>query len=151
VTAGEDARSLQWLQAGQRALRTRFDDFAGALRRNDGTAADVALNDLEGHLVRWTEAEQQALIPAVVRAEIPGRDPRRELSLEFVQIRELTRFLVRQRTDRIRLGDLTGYVENLNRRLSAHERELTNVYYPAAASVLTVEEWTILESARPGE
>jgi hypothetical protein len=29
----------------------------------------------------------------VSRAEIPGRDPRRELRLEYVQIRELTNFI----------------------------------------------------------
>ena len=151
MTAGEDARSIEWLLAGQRALRARFDDFARALRRNDTTALDVALNDFEQHLVRWTAAEEEALLPALVRADIPGRDPRRELSLEFVQIRELTRFLVRQRADRIRLDDLSGYLENLNRRLTVHERELTKVYYPAAVGVLTEDEWKVLESARPEE
>jgi hypothetical protein len=151
VTTGEGERSLAWLLAGQRALRARFDDFARALRRNDATALDVGLSDFEHHLVRWTAAEEQALLPAVVRAEIPGRDPRRELRLEFVQIRELTRFLMLQRADRIRPADLTGYLENLDRRLTAHERELAGVYYPAAAVVLTEEEWVILEGARPEE
>jgi len=151
VTAGEDGRSLAWLLAGQRALRARFDDLARALRRGDATALDVALNDFEHHLVRWTTAEEQALIPAVVRADIAGRDPRRELRLEFVQIRELTRYLMRQRADRIRPTDLTGYLENLDRRLTAHEREMSNVYYPAAAGTLTEEEWGILEGARPEE
>jgi tRNA splicing ligase len=149
VTAQEDARSLEWLLVGQRALRARFDDFARALRRNDATALDVALNDFEEHLIRWTQAEEQALLPAVVRAEIPGRDPRRELRLEFIQIRELTRFLVRQRADHIRLHDLIGYLENLDRRLTAHERDMAKVYYPAAAGTLAEGEWTILESARP--
>ncbi len=150
MTAGENGgRSLAWLLAGQRALRARFDDLARALRRGDATALDVALSDFEHHLVRWTTAEEQALLPAVVRAAIPGRDPRRELRLEFVQIRELTRFLMRQRTDRIRPSDLTGYLENLDRRLTAHERELYRVYYPVATAILTDEEWGILEEARP--
>jgi hypothetical protein len=151
VTATGNARSLEWLLAGQRALRARFDDLAGALRRGDATALDVALNDFEGHLVRWTTAEEQSLLPALVRAEIPGRDPNRELRLEFVQLRELTRFLIRQRADRIRPADLAGYASNLDRRLAAHERELTNVYYAAAAATLTQEEWLMLERARPEE
>jgi hypothetical protein len=151
VTVTESSRSLEWLLAGQRALRARFNDLAGALRRADATALDVALNDFEGHLVRWTTAEEQSLLPALVRAEIPGRDPNRELRLEFVQLRELTRFLVRQRADRVRPADLAGYAANLDRRLAAHERELTNVYYSAAAGTLTEEEWTMLERARPRE
>ena len=152
MTAGEGApRTLEWLLAGQRALRARFDDFARALRRNDVTALDVALQDFEHHLVRWTTAEEQALLPALIRVSIPGRDPRRELRLELVQVRELTRFLIRQRADRIRPSDLTGYVENLDRRLTAHERELTKVYYPAAAAALNEEEWMVLEGGRPGE
>ncbi len=145
----EAARSLEWLLAGQRALRSRFDDLARALRRNDATALDVALQDFERHLVRWTEAEEQALLPAVARVVIPGRDPRRELRLEYVQIRELTRFLARQREDRIRPSDLLGFLENLDRRLHAHEREMQSVYYPVAAGSLTAEEWSVLEGARP--
>lgn len=151
MTAGEEGRSLDWLLAGQHALRARFEDFARALRRGDATALDVALQDFEHHLIRWTAAEDEALLPALIRAAIPGRDPRRELRLELVQIRELTRFLIRQRDDRIRPADLTGYLENLNRRLTAHERELTKVYYPAAVGMLNEEEWTVLESARPRE
>ena len=142
-------RSAEWLLDGQRALRERFDDFAGALRRNDKTALDVALADFERHLVRWTEAEEQALIPAVGRVAISGRDPRRELRLEYVQIRELTHFILRQRADRVRPSDLLGYVENLDRRLTAHERENRSVYYPVAAGSLTEDEWAILEAARP--
>lgn len=142
-------RSVEWLLEGQRALRDRFDDFAGALRRNDKTALDVALDDFEKNLRRWTEAEEQALIPAVTRASIAGRDPRRELRLEYVQLRELTNFLVRGRADKAQPSELRGYVENLDRRLTAHERENRNVYYPAAAGSLTEEEWAVLEAARP--
>jgi hypothetical protein len=143
------ARSLDWLLEGQRALRERFDDFAAALRRNDKTALDVALGDFEKNLRRWTEAEEKALIPAVSRVEIPGRDPRRELRLEYVQIRELTNFIARGRETKAQPSELLGYVENLNRRLTAHERENRSVYYPAAAGSLTEDEWAILEAARP--
>jgi hypothetical protein len=142
-------RSLEWLLEGQRALRDRFDDVAGAMRRNDKTALDVALFDFEQHLRRWTEAEEQALIPAVARVEIPGRDPRRELRLEYVQLRELTNFISRGRENKAQPSELIGYVDNLNRRLTAHERENRSVYYPAAAGSLTEEEWAILEAARP--
>lgn len=144
-----DTRSLAWLVAGQKALRSRFDELARVIRQNDPTAADVALNDFERHLLRWTEAEENALLPAIVRTYIAGRDPRRELRLEFVQLRELTHFLQRQRGDRVRLPDLLGYLDNLNRRLTAHEREMASVYYPVAASTLTDAEWEILEKARP--
>ena len=142
-------RSVEWLLEGQRALRDRFDDVAGAMRRNDKTALDVALVDFEQHLRRWTEAEETALITALSRVEIPGRDPRRELRLEYVQLRELTNFIARGRGDKAQPSELVGYLENLNRRLSAHERENRSVYYPAAARSLTEEEWAILEAARP--
>ena len=142
-------RSLEWLLEGQRALRERFDDFAQALRRNDKTALDVALFDFEQHLRRWTEAEEQALIPAVSRIGIPGRDPRRELRLEYVQIRELTNFIARGRANKTQPSELRGYAENLERRLTAHEKENRSVYYPVAAGSLTEDEWTILEAARP--
>ena len=141
--------SSGWLVEGQRALRSRFDDFRQAMRRNDPTAAAVAIDDFLRHLEQWTEAEEQALIPAVVRANIVGRDPRRELRLEYVQIRELTRYIRGQIVDRIRLDDLTGFVENLERRLAAHEMGNITVYYPSAAATLTEEEWEILERVRP--
>jgi hypothetical protein len=133
----------------QRGLRNRFDEFRLAARRQNATAAEIALADFEKHLTRWTEAEEQALIPALERAKIPGRDVRRELRLEYVQIRELTRFVLRQIVDHIRIDDLTGYIENLDRRLRAHEIEMENVYNPAAESMLTAEERAILEAANP--
>ena len=142
-------RSLEWLLEGQRALRERFDDFAQALRRNDKTALDIALDDFEKNLRRWTEAEEAALIPAVTRAAIAGRDPRRELRLEYVQIRELTNFIARGRESKAQPSELLGYLENLDRRLAAHERENRSVYYPVAAGSLTEDEWAILEAARP--
>lgn len=142
-------RSVEWLLDGQRALRDRFNDVAGAMRRNDKTALDVALGDFETHLRRWTKAGEQALIPAVTRAAVPGRDPRRELRLEYVQLRELTNFIARGRENKAQPSELLGYLENLDRRLAAHERENRSVYYPVAAGSLTEDEWAILEAARP--
>lgn len=144
-----EPRSVAWLLEGQQALRSRFDDLARAMRRDDIAAVDVAIDDFEQNLVRWTEAEEQALMPAVTRIAIPGRDPRRELRLEYVQLRELTRIIRRQRDERVRPQHLLGYLDNLERRLGAHEREMQSVYYPVAAGSLTDEEWTVLEHARP--
>lgn len=142
---------LDALLSAQRALRTRFDDFRQAVAHNNKAAVEVALRDFESHLRRWTEAEENALLPAIDRAQIPGRNARRELRLEYVQIRELTGFLVRQIDDGTRPSDLIGYVENLERRLRAHEKEMGSVYYPAADAQLTAEEWAVLENARPEE
>jgi hypothetical protein len=133
----------------QRSLRSRFDEFRLALQRENRTAAEIALDDFERTFRQWTEAEETALMPALVRAEIPGRDVRRELRLEYVQIRELTRFVLQQIREGIRTSDLGGYIENLERRLSAHEGEMQRVYYPAAERTLTADEWKILEAARP--
>jgi hypothetical protein len=142
---------LEILLSAQRALRIRFEDFKHALRHENGPAIEVALVDFERHLRRWTETEEKALVPALMRANIPGRDARRELHLEYMQIRELTRYIVQQITEGIRFNQLLGFVDNLDRRLSAHEKEMGQVYYPAAAPILTDEEWQALESARPEE
>jgi hypothetical protein len=144
-----DLHSIDSLVSAQRALRSRFDDFRQALHRKDRTALEIALLDFDGQLRRWTEAEEASLVPALERTGVPGRDPRRELRLEFVQLRELTGFIVRQITDGIRATDLTGYVENLDRRLRAHESGLQSVYYPVALSSLTADEWNALLEARP--
>ncbi len=141
--------STDTLLRAQQALRSRFDDFRQAFERNDRTALQVALLDFEEQFRRWTEVEDKVLVPALVRNGIPGRDPRRELHLEYVQIRELTRYLVRQLGEGIRANDLSGFVENLDRRLHAHESEMEQVYYPAARTMLTNEEWIILAAARP--
>lgn len=137
------------LSAAQQALRSRFDEFRLALQRENRTAAEVALDDFEKNYRRWTEAEETALLPALERAAIPGRDVRRELRLEYVQIRELTRFVLQQIREGIRTPDLEGYIDNLGRRLSAHEGEMQRVYYPAAEKTLTAEEWKTLEEAQP--
>jgi len=46
-------------------------------------------------------------------------------------------------------ADVQGLVENLERRLAAHESEMERVYYPAAAPLLTAEEWRILSESAP--
>jgi hypothetical protein len=140
---------LEVLLSAQRALRSRFDDFQRALRNENRPGIEVALTDFERHLRRWTEAEEKALVPALMRADIPGRDARRELRLEYVQIRELTRYLLQEINEGIRSTQLQGFVDNLDRRLHAHEKEMGQVYYPAAAPLLTEEEWDVLEKARP--
>ena len=126
--------SLEGLVAAQGSLRSRFDDFRHALERRDEEAYRVALADFHACLRRWTEAEESALLPAVLRAGLPGREPGRELRLEWVQVRELTRYLLSQVSERARLSDLLGFTENLARRLAAHESEMETVYYPAAAA-----------------
>jgi hypothetical protein len=131
----------------QRALRARFDEFRLAAQRQNATAAEIALADFEQHFTRWTEAEEQMLIPALERVGIEGRNIRRELRLEYVQIRELTRMILREVSKGIRLDDLRGYIDNLDRRLRAHESDMEHVYYPAAQ--LTEEERKTLEAARP--
>jgi hypothetical protein len=140
---------LDALLSAQRALRTRFDDVQRAFRNENRVALEVALTDFEKHLRRWTEAEEKALVPALVRAEIPGRDARRELRLEYVQIRELTRYLLQEINEGKRPVTLTGFVENLDRRLHAHEKEMSEIYYPVAASLLTDDEWALLDDAKP--
>ena len=141
--------SLDGLLAAQRALSDRFDDFRRALDRRDEAAYTIALADFHARLQRWTEAEERALLPALQRVVLTGRDPRRELHLEWVQVRELTRYLVSQISERAAISDLLGLTENLARRFTAHQREASRVYFPAAAPVLTEAEWGILQDAAP--
>ena len=58
---------LDALLAAQRALRSRFDDFRHALKHDNRPAIEVALVDFERHLRRWTETEEKALVPALLR------------------------------------------------------------------------------------
>lgn len=141
--------SLDGLLAGQRGLSDRFGDFRGALERRDEAAYGVALADFHVCLRRWTAAEEQVLLPALGRIVLPGRDPQRELRLEWVQVRELTRYLLSQVTERARLSDILGLADNLAQRLAAHQSEMERVYYPALAPGLTAEEWKILQEAAP--
>jgi hypothetical protein len=149
IQHGDMMHSIEFLLDAQRALRSRFNEFMLAVQRINATAAEIALADFEKHLRAWTEAEERALIPALQRTEIPGRDVRRELRLEYVQIRELTRFILQQISEGTRPNTLTGYIDNLDRRLHAHEAEMEKVYYPAAEKSLSEKEWQILELAKP--
>jgi hypothetical protein len=137
------------LLAVQRGLRGRFDDFRRALERRENDACRLALADFHAHLTRWTAAEERVLLPALSRTSFPGRDPQRELRLEYVQIRELTRYLLSQISERAPLADVLGLVENLERRLAAHESEMEKVYYPSAAPLLTPDEWRLLGDSAP--
>jgi hypothetical protein len=137
------------LLAVQKGLRGRFDDFRRALERREDDACRLALADFHAHLTRWTTAEERVLLPALSRTSFPGRDPQRELRLEYVQIRELTRYLLSQIGERAPLADVLGLVENLERRLAAHESEMEKVYYPSAAPLLTPDEWRLLGDSAP--
>lgn|SRR5262245_44692436 len=145
-----DLRSLQDLLAASQALRSRFEDFRQALDRRDLEAYRFALDDFHRNLVRWTRAEEEALLPAIQRADIiADRNPERELRLQWVQVRELTRYLLEQVNVGAPIGDVLGFAENLERRLAAHLSEMDDVYYPAAAPLLTEKEWRTLSEAAP--
>jgi len=144
-----EAEILAILLSARRSLRSRFDDFRRALERRDEEAYRLALTDFHRCLVRWTQAEEEALLPAILRASIAGRDPRRELRLEWVKVRELARYLLSQVTERAPIADILGLSENLERRLSAHESEMEKVYYSPAASLLNEEEIRTLGAAAP--
>ncbi len=137
------------LRDAQRALRARYEDFRRALDRRDEEAYRLGLTDFHDCLRRWTEAQEKALLPAILRAGIPGRDPQRELRLEWVQLRELTRYLLSQINARAPLSDILGFTENLERRFAAHESDLERVYFGAAAPRLTAAERKILREAAP--
>ncbi len=142
-------RDTAGLLAVQDSLRRRFDDFRGALERRDEAAYRMALSDFHGHLCRWTAAEEETLLSSLPPDGFPGRDPRRELRLQYVQIRELTRFLLSQLATRAPMGDVLGLVENLDRRLTSHESEMRTVYYPAVSAGLSAEAWRRLAEAEP--
>lgn len=141
--------SLAGLLGVQGALRARFEDFRQALSRRDEEAYRAALADFERALRRWTLAAERVVGPASGRAAIPGPDPARELRLEYVQVRELARYLLALVTERAPIADVLGLTENLSRRLAAHEKDLEEVYYPACAPMLTAEEWGALRDAAP--
>jgi Hemerythrin HHE cation binding domain len=142
-------RSLEDLLSASRALRSRFDDYKQALDRRDFEAYRLGLDDFHRNLARWTRAEEQSLLPAILRAGVDGRDPERELRLQWVQVRELTRYLLEQVNSGAPMGDVLGFSENLARRFAAHLSEMDDVYYPAAAALLTEAEWKALAEAAP--
>jgi hypothetical protein len=149
VRGKQIATTLESLLSAQSALRARFEDFRQALDRRDEEAYRLSLTDFHDCLRRWTDAQERALLPAILRTPIPGRDPGRELRLEWVQLRELTRFLLSQINDRAPMGDILGFTENLARRFAAHEADLQTIYYPAAATALTATERALLAEAAP--
>ncbi len=143
------ADALALLNAAQASLRSRFDDFRQAFDRRDGAAYRLALSDFHEWLCRWTAAEERTLLPALRRAPLTGRDAQRELSLEYVQLRELTRHIRVEIESGGRLSDILGFVENFARRLDAHEAGNATVYYPAAAPLLRPEDLDALKSDAP--
>jgi hypothetical protein len=141
--------TLDELAAAQRALRSRWTDFRRAFERRDGAAYRMALDDFSRHLRRWTQAEERSLLPALSRSADSPRHAPRELKVELVQVRELTRFLLEQIGSHSPLADVLGLIENLDRRLGAHESQLLSEYFPAGVSSLTDEEWTDLRESAP--
>src|SRR3954465_1554686 len=120
----EPVTRLESFLSAQHALRSRFDDFKLAYQSANTTAMGDGLRDFESHLVRWTDGEEKSLVPAVVRVGVEGRDPKRDMRLDYVQLRELTRFLLLQLGESTPSRELGGYVENLDRCLRAHEGEM---------------------------
>ena len=89
------------------------------------------------------------MVPAVARSVDCPRHAPRELRVELVQVRELTRFLLEQIGTHSPLADVLGLIDNLDRRLAAHESQLLSEYFPASASILTEEEWRDLREHAP--
>jgi hypothetical protein len=140
---------VEGLLTAQRVLRSRFDDFRRAFERRDRAAYEIALRDFEAAQRSWTQSEERVLLPVLARVGVPGRDSQRELKLEYVQLRELTRYLLEQVGQGGAVGDILGLVENLQRRLAAHESEMERIYYPAAAPALTETDRRLLAAAAP--
>ena len=105
--------------------------FAAPSSAATKTAYRLALADFHERLVPLDRRARSACsCPALRRTSFPGRDPQRELRLEYVQIRELTRYLLSQIDERAPLADVLGLVENLERRLAAHESEMEKRLLP---------------------
>jgi hypothetical protein len=121
----------------------------GAFRRRDGAAYRLGLSDFERNLARWTAGSEGILVSALARAPRVGRGLDRELRLEYVQLRELTRFLASEVERAAPLSDLLGLIENLERRFAAHETAVRTTYGPAALLHLTGAEIESLARAAP--
>lgn len=137
------------LESALRALRLRLDDFAQAFHRREEAAYRLALTDFERNLVRWSSGSEAALAAALTRTPRVGRGLDRELRLEYVQLRELTRFLASEVDRGAPLSDLLGLLANLERRFAAHENAMRTVYGAAAAAFLTEEDLRALGEAAP--
>jgi phosphoenolpyruvate carboxylase len=138
---------MEILTGAGRALASRFDDFRRTLDRRDETAYRTALADLLARLTEWSGALDRVVVPALQR--VPRRDLAHELTVDLVQLRELTRHTLKQIEERARLSDVLGLVENLGARLTAHLRQMTEVYAPAAEPVLSDADRAALVMARP--
>jgi hypothetical protein len=128
-------------------LSARFEDFRQALERRDGAAYRTAVQDLLERLTVWSGALDRIVVPALER--IPRRDLARELTVDLVQLRELARHIVKQIETAAPLSDLLGLVENFRGRLSAHARQMSEVYAPAAGPALSDADGAELAAARP--
>ena len=128
------------LLAPQRKLRAGFDVFRRALEQNDRSAMELGLCQFELGLRRQIELELRVLQPVLARVSFAGRDARRELEFQYVQLRELTRHLAVRIASSAAMSEIIGFAENLDRRLAAHESEMERVYYPAALDLLSAED-----------
>ena len=120
-----------------------------AFDRRDTAAYRLALRDFEHNLARWSAGADAVLAAALARGPRVGRGLDRELRLEYVQLRELTRFLGSEVDRKAPLSDLLGLIANLERRFAAHEVAVATTYGPAAASLLTEGEIRSLVMASP--
>jgi hypothetical protein len=141
------------LLAPQRRLRASLAAFRRALEPNDRSAMELCLCEFELGQRRRIELELRVLQPVLARVPFAARDARRELELQYVQLRELTRHLAVRIASNAPLGEIMGFAENLDRRLAAHESELESVYYPAALAALSAEDRRALagEPASPAQ
>lgn len=136
------------LLAADAALRSRFEDFRRALDRRDEEAYRLALSDFLANLRTWSGAVERVVVPAFLGAT-DHQELARELRLDLVQLRELTRYVLDQLDSRARMSDVLGLVENLDHRLDAHGRQTREVYAPAAERVLDESAWAALAAALP--
>lgn len=142
---------LHALLAPQRALRARHEAFRRALRAGDRVTAELELGAFELGMRRRIELESRVLLPALAQVAVPGRDARRELVMQYVQLRELLRNLAQRIASAAPPSEILGFADNLERRLSAHETELATVYYPAAWSALSTGDRTALARVEVSE
>ena len=144
-----EARELdvQALLAPQRGLRAQFESFRRALAAGDRVSTELVMAGFEHGLRRRIELELRVLQPALARVSFPGRDARRELEMQYVQLRELVRNLAQRIAANAPRGETIGFADNLDRRLSAHETELERVYYPAALPHLSAADREALASS----
>lgn len=129
-------------------MRSRFEDFRRALDRRDEVAYRVALTDFLANLRTWSSAVERTLVPAL-ETTTDRKELSRELRVDLVQLRELTRYVLEQLDSNARLSDVLGLVDNLGRRLDAHGRQTRELYAPAAETCLDDPGWAALAAALP--